>query len=380
MIVDARRIRIQPDRIGIGNEMDLVAARGQFHSQFGGDDAAAAVGGIASDADVHLAQRSKADLPVQVFIGRCHVAAAEPHADRVAIDHHGRVADHFGIPRLRAAELRGELRPAHAVGRAREAQAAVLGEIAAGVEHPVEAVRLPDRRLADAQPRRAPSRRWDWPAVFPSGRRRRCAPRRCAAGRRDPARGSTCKSTVRSRMTYGSATARSSHAPQGTRGRARARALPPRSRIGRTRERDPRRSFAPRSRTNTRPAPRASSSAAVGGDVTCPARGRRAARLPCGAPVPRRRRLGRESPCARLPVEDTEVERLTAAPRPHGVGLQARSRRTHREQLEQSGSRRGGSQGKRRQRVEAQWLESPGSRHLAAAVKSPRICAQPLLP
>ena len=53
VIVDARRTRVQPDGIGVGNEMDLMAARGQFQTEFGGDNAAAAVRGIAGDADLH---------------------------------------------------------------------------------------------------------------------------------------------------------------------------------------------------------------------------------------------------------------------------------------------------------------------------------------
>ena len=69
VIVDARRIRIQADRIRIRNEMDLVPARGQFHSQLGGDNPAAAVGWIASDADVHLASVAKPICPCRFSSG-----------------------------------------------------------------------------------------------------------------------------------------------------------------------------------------------------------------------------------------------------------------------------------------------------------------------
>src|ERR1035437_4471362 len=69
VIVDARRIRIQADRIRIGNEMDLVPARGQFHSQFGGDNPAAAVGWITSDADVHLASVAEPIWPCRFSSG-----------------------------------------------------------------------------------------------------------------------------------------------------------------------------------------------------------------------------------------------------------------------------------------------------------------------
>src|SRR5260370_42407330 len=65
----ARRVRIQPDRIRIRNEMDFVSARGQFHSQFGRHDPAAAVGWIASDADVHLASVAKPICPCRFSSG-----------------------------------------------------------------------------------------------------------------------------------------------------------------------------------------------------------------------------------------------------------------------------------------------------------------------
>ncbi len=43
----------QPDGLGVGNEMDFVPALRQFQTQFGGHHAAAAVGGIAGDPDLH---------------------------------------------------------------------------------------------------------------------------------------------------------------------------------------------------------------------------------------------------------------------------------------------------------------------------------------
>src|ERR1022692_4857304 len=69
VIVDARGIRVQTDRIRISDEMDLVPARGQFHSQFGGDNPAAAVSWIASDADVHLASVAKPICPCRFLSG-----------------------------------------------------------------------------------------------------------------------------------------------------------------------------------------------------------------------------------------------------------------------------------------------------------------------
>ncbi len=53
VIVDAGRAWVQPDRIGVGDEMDVVAAGGQFQAQLRGDDAAAAVSGIAGNSDSH---------------------------------------------------------------------------------------------------------------------------------------------------------------------------------------------------------------------------------------------------------------------------------------------------------------------------------------
>jgi hypothetical protein len=53
VIMDARRIRIEADGVGVGDEVDFVPARGQFHAELGGHDAAAAVCGIAGDSYVH---------------------------------------------------------------------------------------------------------------------------------------------------------------------------------------------------------------------------------------------------------------------------------------------------------------------------------------
>ncbi len=54
VIVDAGSAGVQPDGIGVGDEMDVVAAVGQLQAKLGGDDAAAAVGGIAGDSDPHV--------------------------------------------------------------------------------------------------------------------------------------------------------------------------------------------------------------------------------------------------------------------------------------------------------------------------------------
>jgi len=51
--MDARVIGVHADWRGVADEMDVVAARGEFHAELGGDDAGAAVGGITGDADAH---------------------------------------------------------------------------------------------------------------------------------------------------------------------------------------------------------------------------------------------------------------------------------------------------------------------------------------
>ena len=54
VIVDAGDAGVQAYGVGVGDEVDFVAARGQLHAELGGDDAAAAIRGIAGDADVHV--------------------------------------------------------------------------------------------------------------------------------------------------------------------------------------------------------------------------------------------------------------------------------------------------------------------------------------
>ena len=150
VIVDARGIGIEADRIGVGDEVDLVAAGGQFQAEFGGDDAAAAVGGIAGDADVHFTRVAKPICPWRFSSGDATSPPPNQTRMRSPVHDDGGVADHFGVPGLRAGEDGGELRPVDAIGGARQAEAAVLLDVAAGVEHPVESVRLPDGGLAEA--------------------------------------------------------------------------------------------------------------------------------------------------------------------------------------------------------------------------------------
>ena len=48
-----RIVGVHADGRGIADEMNVVAAGGEFLAELGGDDAGAAVGGIARDADAH---------------------------------------------------------------------------------------------------------------------------------------------------------------------------------------------------------------------------------------------------------------------------------------------------------------------------------------
>ena len=55
VVMNARNTGVEANRVGVADEVDFVAAAGEFHPQFRRDDAAAAVGGITGDADVHWA-------------------------------------------------------------------------------------------------------------------------------------------------------------------------------------------------------------------------------------------------------------------------------------------------------------------------------------
>ena len=51
--MDARIVGVHANGRGVADEMNVMATRGELHAEFGGDDAGAAVGGIARDADAH---------------------------------------------------------------------------------------------------------------------------------------------------------------------------------------------------------------------------------------------------------------------------------------------------------------------------------------
>src|ERR1022692_1110263 len=55
IVLVINRSRVEPDGVGVADEVDLVAPQRQFQPQFRGDDPAAAIGGIAGDTDVHFA-------------------------------------------------------------------------------------------------------------------------------------------------------------------------------------------------------------------------------------------------------------------------------------------------------------------------------------
>src|SRR5581483_660708 len=54
VVVDVRLRPGQPDRLLIGDEVDLMATLSQFHTQFCGDYSTASVRGITRDPDAHL--------------------------------------------------------------------------------------------------------------------------------------------------------------------------------------------------------------------------------------------------------------------------------------------------------------------------------------
>jgi hypothetical protein len=51
--MDARIVGVSADRRGVADEMNVVAAGGELHAEFGGDYAGAAVGGITGYAYAH---------------------------------------------------------------------------------------------------------------------------------------------------------------------------------------------------------------------------------------------------------------------------------------------------------------------------------------
>jgi hypothetical protein len=54
--MNARNAWVEPDGIRVADEVDLMPAIRQLEPKLGGDDAAASIGRIASDPDVHPAK------------------------------------------------------------------------------------------------------------------------------------------------------------------------------------------------------------------------------------------------------------------------------------------------------------------------------------
>src|SRR5260370_24068584 len=95
-------------------------------------------------------QDRKPDLTVDVLARMSDVAAAEPYPQAAGTGQQRRIAQDFRIPRLAASEDILQLLPVHAVLRPRESQAAHFVMVAAGVQHPVAPIGIPDRGLAQA--------------------------------------------------------------------------------------------------------------------------------------------------------------------------------------------------------------------------------------
>src|SRR5438045_2784135 len=53
VIMDARDVLIEPDRVGVTDKVHVMPAVGELQAELGGDNAAAAVGGIAGYSDSH---------------------------------------------------------------------------------------------------------------------------------------------------------------------------------------------------------------------------------------------------------------------------------------------------------------------------------------
>lgn len=57
--MDSRVVGVHADRRGVGDEVNVVPPGGEFLAQLGGDNAGAAVSGVASDANTHRGPRER---------------------------------------------------------------------------------------------------------------------------------------------------------------------------------------------------------------------------------------------------------------------------------------------------------------------------------
>ena len=147
VIVDTRQSGVEPDRIRVRDEVNFVAALRELEPKFRRDDAAAAVGGITGDADLHWMLMLPTPIcPLRFCAGFWFIAAAEPKP----VIQNRRIANYRAIPRLIACERFRLARPMNAVAGARGDERALLGRAAPRVEHPVRIVRLPYCRLAQS--------------------------------------------------------------------------------------------------------------------------------------------------------------------------------------------------------------------------------------
>ncbi len=59
VVADVGFAAVEAEGLRVGDEVDLVAARGELDAELGGDNAGTAVGGIAGDADLHKRAREQ---------------------------------------------------------------------------------------------------------------------------------------------------------------------------------------------------------------------------------------------------------------------------------------------------------------------------------
>src|SRR5208282_732622 len=84
MKMDAWIVRVHPDRWSGGDEVNVMSTRSQFLAQLGGDDAGAAVCGIAGDANAHSGPQSKDRASNQIKRLACGRASPDARVARTA--------------------------------------------------------------------------------------------------------------------------------------------------------------------------------------------------------------------------------------------------------------------------------------------------------
>src|SRR6185437_10912502 len=89
VVMHARTAGIEADGIGMGDEVHLVSALGQLHAQFSGDDAAAAIGRVASDPNPHPSRIAAEVRRAQSWRGPQRGCAARPAYARTGLGARG---------------------------------------------------------------------------------------------------------------------------------------------------------------------------------------------------------------------------------------------------------------------------------------------------